>query len=163
MVYIRFSAANLLRSMVEKKEKRMAEVETEVFGNRQRFRIYWFMLTKSEPLGVREIQRGLGISSPSVVSHHLERLKGAGIVSVDDYGRYALESKVEVGVMQAFTRVGSFMLPRFSFYAVFLTSSLVMYLLLFGGDANVFAVVFGAVGSLFFWYESFRVWRRRPF
>ncbi len=143
--------------------KRMAEVETGVFGNRQRFRIYWFMLTKSEPLGVREIQRGLGISSPSVVSHHLDRLKEAGIVSVDDYGRYALESKVEVGVMQAFTKVGSLLLPRFSFYAVFFTSSVIMYMLLFGGDANVYAVVFAVIGSLFSWYESYRVWRRRPF
>ena len=141
----------------------MAEVETEVFGNRQRFRIYWFMLSKKEPVGVREIQRGLGISSPSVVSHHLDRLKGAGIVSVDDYGKYTLESKVEVGVMQAFTRVGSFMLPRFAFYAVFFTTSLVLYLLLFGGNANVYATVFGAAGSLFSLYETYRVWRRKPF
>ncbi|TLX95241.1 MAG: winged helix-turn-helix transcriptional regulator [Thaumarchaeota archaeon] len=135
-------------------EGRMAEVQTEVFGNRQRFRIYWFMLSKKEPVGVREIQRGLGISSPSVVSHHLDRLKGAGIVSVDDYGKYTLESKVEVGVMQAFTKVGSFMLPRFAFYA---------YLFLFGGNANVYATVFGSAGTLFSWYETYRVWSRKPF
>ncbi len=155
------SAANQFGSLAG--EGRMAEVETEVFGNRQRFRIYWFMLTKKEPVGVREIQRGLGISSPSVVSHHLDRLKGAGIVSVDDYGKYTLESKVEVGVMQAFTKVGSFMLPRFAFYAVFFSTSLILYLFLFGENANVYATAFGASGSLFSWYETYRVWRRKPF
>ena len=152
-----------MRSLAEEEEGRIAEVQTEVFGNRQRFRIYWYMLSKKEPVGVREIQRGLGISSPSVVSHHLDRLKGAGIVSVDEYGKYTLESKVEVGVMQAFTRVGSFMLPRFAFYAVFFTTSLILYLFLFGGNANVYGAVFGAAGSLFSWYETYRVWRRKPF
>ncbi len=144
-------------------EGRIAEVETEVFGNRQRFRIYWFMLSRKEPVGVREIQRGLGISSPSVVAHHLDRLKGAGLVSVDEYGRYSLQAKVEVGVMQAFTKVGSFMLPRFSFYAVFLTAALIFYLYLYGTGANAYAMAFGVFGSLFSWYETYRVWRRKPF
>ncbi len=144
-------------------EGRIAEVETEVFGNRQRFRIYWYMLSRKEPVGVREIQRGLGISSPSVVAHHLDRLKGAGLVSVDDYGRYSLQARVEVGVMQAFTKVGSFMLPRFSFYAVFFTAALIFYLYLYGPGANVYAMAFGVFASLFSWYETYRVWRRKPF
>jgi len=144
-------------------EGRIAEVETEVFGNRQRFRIYWYMLSKKEPVGVREIQRGLGISSPSVVAHHLERLKGAGLASVDEYGRYSLQAKVEVGVMQAFTKVGSLMLPRFLFYAVFFTAALLFYYLLYGVGSNAFAIAFGVFASLFSWYETYRVWRRKPF
>jgi len=144
-------------------EGRIADVETEVFGNRQRFRIYWFMLAKRGPVGVREIQRGLGISSPSVVAHHLDRLKGAGIVSVDEYGRYSLEGKVEVGVMQAFTKLGNLMLPRFTFYAVFFTAALTFYLYLFGLSANAYALAFGLFAALFSWYETYRVWRRKPF
>ena len=55
------------------------------------------------------------------------------------------------------------MLPRFAFYAVFFTTSLILYLFLFGGNANVYGAVFGAAGSLFSWYETYRVWRRKPF
>ena len=141
----------------------MASVEAELFGNRQRFRIYWFMLTKGGPVGVREIQRGLSISSPSVVSHHLDRLKRVGVVSSDEYGRYILNTKVEIGVLQGFTRLGGFMLPRFTFYAVFFTTAVLVYLILYGADANMFAALFGGLGAIFAWYETYRVWRKKPF
>jgi DNA-binding transcriptional ArsR family regulator len=144
-------------------ERKLAEIETEVFGNKQRFRIYWFMLTKGDAVGVREVQRGLGISSPSVVSHHLDRLKEAGVVESDAYGRYRLSSKVEIGVLQSFTRVGGFMLPRLGFYAVFLTTALIAYAVLFWGSANVYALAFGMLGAAFTWYEAYRAWRKRPF
>jgi predicted DNA-binding transcriptional regulator len=144
-------------------EEKMANVEAELFGNKQRFRIYWFMLTRGEPVGVREIQRGLGISSPSVVSFHLDRLKRVGVVGSDEYGRYVLNTKVEIGILQGFTRVGGFMLPRFTFYAVFFTTAVLVYLILYGAGSNVFASLFGGLGAAFGWYEAYRVWRKRPF
>jgi predicted DNA-binding transcriptional regulator len=147
---------------MSEKEKSL-NLESELFGNRQRFRIYWYMISKNGPVGVREVQRELGISSPSVVHHHLEKLTRAGIVDLDEYGRYCVTKKVEVGVLQAFTRVGRFLLPRFSFYAVFMTTSLLLYIILLGAQANVFALAFGGAGSAFSWYETYVAWRRKPF
>lgn len=144
-------------------EGEMANVETELFGNRQRFRIYWFMLTKGGPVGVREIQRGLGISSPSVVSHHLDRLRRAGVVTADEYGRYTLSTKVEIRVLQGFTRLGGFILPRFMFYAVFFTTAVLVYAVIYGSDSNLFAALFGGAAAVFAWYEAYRVWRKKPF
>jgi predicted DNA-binding transcriptional regulator len=144
-------------------EEKMPNVEAELIGNKQRFRIYWFMHTRGEPVGVREIQRGLGISSPSVVSFHLDRLKRVGVVSSDEYGRYILNTKVEIGILQGFTRVGGFMLPRFTFYAVFFTTAVLVYLILYGAESNIFASLFGGLGAAFAWYEAYRVWRKRPF
>lgn len=141
----------------------MASVEAELFGNKQRFRIYWFMLKKGGPVGVREVQRGLGISSPSVVSHHLDRLKRVGVVAADEYGRYVLNTKVEIGVLQGFTNIGGLLLPRFSFYAAFFTTGVLLYLFLFGVGSNSFALLFGALASAFAWYETYRVWSRKPF
>ncbi|MEM3539277.1 MAG: hypothetical protein QXM29_05870 [Nitrososphaerales archaeon] len=37
----------------------------------------------------------------------------------DDYGRYLLKEYVEVGILQFFTKISRFMLPRYSFYASF--------------------------------------------
>jgi DNA-binding transcriptional ArsR family regulator len=124
--------------------------------------VYMYLLRAGNPVGVREIQRGLNMSSPSVASHHLEKLKGLGLVDKDAHGRYYLTKTVEVGVLKVFTRVGRFMLPRYSFYAAFFTTLLILYIALAHRALDVFALTFVAVGCAIFWYETVRIWRRRP-
>jgi DNA-binding transcriptional ArsR family regulator len=121
------------------------------------------MLTEDRPLGVREIQRALSAASPSGVFHHLDRLKGVGLVSQDEHGRYQLLKRIDVGVLEAFSRVGGIWLPRFAFYSVFFSTVLVVYLILFGVEANIYALSFGVAGIIFSWYETLRTWRKRPF
>jgi|GEM_PF-1549055 transcriptional regulator, ArsR family len=36
--------------------------------------VYLYMLKRNEPVGVREVQRDLDFSSPSVASYHLDKL-----------------------------------------------------------------------------------------
>ena len=102
------------------------------------------------------------MSSPSVASHHLDKLRDLGIVDQDSYGRYFLSVTVEVGVLQVFTKVGRFMLPRYSFYAAFFTTLLILYLAISFSSINYFALGFVLVGCGIFWYETMRIWRRRP-
>jgi len=135
----------------------------EIFSNKQRLKIYWLMLTQDRPLGVREIQRSLSAASPSGILHHLDRLKAAGLVSQDEHGRYQLLKKIDVGILEAFSRVGRFWLPRFTFYSVFFSTVLVIYLVLFGEEANIYALSFGMAGAIFSLYETTRTWRKRPF
>jgi len=135
----------------------------DAFTNRQRLRVYWLVLTNGEPLGVRDVQRGLALSSPSVAFHHLDKLVEAGLLEKDAYGRYAVVKNVEVSVLQAFTRIGRFILPRFSFYAAFFTSLSLGYLLLSWPAPSLFVLILGGVSAGSYWYEALRVWRRRPF
>ncbi len=135
----------------------------DVFMNRHRLKVYWQVLTRNEPSGVREIQRGLGLSSPSVAFHHLDKLVEAGLVAKDAYGRYVAVRNVEVSVLQAFMRIGRFVLPRYSFYAAFFTTLTIGYLLLAGTSAGIFTLTVGGASAAAFWYEAIRVWRRRPF
>jgi len=121
------------------------------------------MLAHPNPAGVREIQRALGFSSPSIAFHHLEKLQELQVVGKDEYGRYFLAQKIEVGILQVFTRVGRFMLPRFTFYAAFFTSLLVLYLVLYSPGLNIFALSFAVAATSVAWYETFRAWKRRPF
>lgn len=139
---------------------RLKEIETQLKG--KTLLVYWFLLRSGDPVGVRGIQRGLSMSSPSVAAHHLDKLKELGIVNQDAYDRYYLSEKVEVGVLQVFSKVGRFMLPRYSFYATFFTTLLILYLIFSFSALNIFAISFGIVGCLIFWYESLRIWRRRP-
>ncbi len=124
---------------------------------------YLFMMKNPKPIGVRELQRSLGLSSPSVAFHHLEKLERMGLVEKDQYGEYSCVKNVDVSVLQAFSHIGRLLVPRFTFYAMFFTTLLVGYLVIFQGNSNLFAVVFGAFGCGFAWYETIRTWSKRPF
>ncbi len=139
---------------------RLREIEAKLKG--KTLHVYWYLLKANNPVGVREIQRGLNMSSPSVASHHLEKLMDLKVVDKDAYGRYYLTEMVEVGVLQVFTKVGRFMLPRYSFYATFFTTLLILYLAVSYSSLNIFALGFVLAGCVIFWYETWRIWKRRP-
>jgi DNA-binding transcriptional ArsR family regulator len=126
-------------------------------------RAYLFILKSPKAVGVRELQRSLGLSSPSVAYHHLDKLTRLGLIEKDQYGEYTIVKNANVNVLQAFTQVGRLLVPRFIFYAVFFTTLLVGYILVFEGRVNFFAIAFGLFAGIFAWYEAYRTWKRRPF
>ncbi|MER3407403.1 MAG: hypothetical protein C4292_00870 [Nitrososphaera sp.] len=124
--------------------------------------VYMYMIRRKEAVGVREVQRDLAFSSPSVANYHIEKLVQLSLVAQDEYGRYFVVQKVQVGVLQAFVNVGGLAVPRLSFFAAFFTTMLVAYLVLKFDSLDVFAAGFAAAGSAAFWIETVRVWIRRP-
>ncbi len=124
---------------------------------------YLFLIKAGKAVGVRELQRGLDLSSPSVAYHHLEKLERMKLVEKDQYGEYAAVKNVDVNVLQSFTHIGKLFVPRFLFYAVFFSTLLGGYLAVFQGNANLFGVTFGVFASGFAWYETVRTWKKRPF
>lgn len=141
-------------------ERRSGTLEAELRG--RTLEVYWALLSRREPVGVREIQRALRLSSPSVAFHHLEKLLELGVVEKDSYGRYVVAKKVDVGVLQAFLRVGGRLLPRFLFYALFFTTLLTLYLAQTLPSPDPYAATFGVAAVLASWYETIRVWRTKP-
>lgn len=124
--------------------------------------VYSYMIKRKEPIGVRELQRDLGFSSPSVANYHIEKLLELSLVGQDEYGRYFIAQKVQVGVLQAFVNLGGYNIPRLSFLAAFFTTMLVAYLLLSAGRTDIYAVAFALAAACAFWFETVRVWLRRP-
>jgi DNA-binding transcriptional ArsR family regulator len=135
--------------------------DTELRG--RTLRAYLFILKSPKAVGVRELQRSLGLSSPSVAYHHLDKLTRLGLIEKDQYGEYAIIKNANVNVLQAFTQVGRLLVPRFIFYAVFFTTLIAGYVLVFQQSVNFFAIAFGLFASAFAWYEAYRTWKRRPF
>jgi len=131
------------------------------------WKVYWLLLKSGRPISVREVQRALHFSSPSVANHHLEQLRELGLVQKQDVGgHYFLVNEVKIGVLRHFVKLGKVLFPRYFFYAVFSTSFYIAYLLvLMQGFTreNLFILSFGAIVSAIFWYEAFRVWSMRPF
>jgi predicted DNA-binding transcriptional regulator len=124
--------------------------------------VYMYMIKRKEPVGVREVQRDLEFSSPSVANYHIEKLVTLSLISQDEYGRYYVVQKVQVGVLQAFVNVGGVAVPRLSFFAAFFTTMLVAYLVLNYNNLDVYAIGFALAGTVAFWVETVRVWMKRP-
>ena len=143
------------------------EVEFEYALRGKDWKVYWLLLKNSRPMTVREVQRMLHFSSPSVAQHHLEQLRELGLVKKEDVGgNYSLVSEVKIGVLRHFVKLGKILFPRYFFYAVFSTTFYIIYLLtLMQGFTreNLFILSFGAIVLAIFWYEAVRVWSLRPF
>ena len=129
--------------------------------------VYWYLLQQpSRSVGVREVQRALNLSSPSIAVHHLEKLEELGLVEKKPTGEYVLEEEVKIGILRFFTRMGRFMVPRYLFYSVLFTTMLATYVIMCVLGfvwPNLYALMFGLIAALAFWFETIRIWRAKPF
>ena len=129
--------------------------------------VYWYLLQQpSHTVGVREVQRALGFSSPSIAVHHLDKLQDLGLVRKKGTGDYVLEEEVKVGILRFFTRMGRYLVPRYLFYSVLFSTMLVTYVVLclvLQVGPNFYALMFGLIASIAFLLETFRLWRAKPF
>jgi predicted DNA-binding transcriptional regulator len=143
------------------------ETEFEYALRGKDWKVYWLLLKNGRPMSVREVQRTLHFSSPSVAQHHLEQLRELGLVTKQEVGgSYSLVSEVKIGVLRHFVKLGKLLFPRYFFYAVFSTTFYAAYILVLMQGLtreNLFILSFGAIVTAIFWYEAARVWSTRPF
>ncbi len=143
----------------------MSDAEIEALLKGKTLLVYLYLLRRAneEGVGVREVQRMLGFSSPSVASYHLQKLVDLGLVR-KERGQYLLAREVRVGILRHFVMIGRFMLPRYLFYAVLLTTMLITYLIQFPQTLsryNVATLLLGIVPTIILWYETIRIWREK--
>jgi len=127
-------------------------------------RVYWYLFRNPKPVGVRETQRALSMSSPSTALYHLEKLRELGVTEKDAMGQYSLKEQVQVGTLKMFLKVGHLILPRYLFYAIFLSTALAAYVvgtILQNGAVEPTGVIFGVAGAGISWYECARMWKER--
>ena len=135
-------------------------VEDQLKG--KTLQVYLYMIKRKEPVGVREVQRDLSFSSPSVAQYHIDKLVELVLVEQDEHGRYYIVQKVQVGVLQAFVNIGGRAVPRLLFFAAFFTTMLAAYLVVNFERPDIFALGFAVAGAVAFWVETIRVWVKRP-
>ena len=138
-------------------------IESELKG--KTLLVYMHILKNpGDPVGVREVQRELGFSSPSVSSYHLNKLQDLGLVE-NVYGDYQLVKDVKVGVLKQFITLGGVMLPRYLFYAVLMTTMLITFIIqtpYFPSREYISTIMMGLVPVVILWYETIKIWRERP-
>lgn len=140
------------------------KITSELKGNT--LRAYWALLnSKDGVIGVRELQRHLGFSSPTLAAYHLNKLVELELV-VKDRGNYRLERKVKVGVLKQFIKLGTFLFPRYVLYATMFTMLLIFFLTQLGQKGlsfySNFALILAILSTVIAWYETIRVWMQKP-
>jgi hypothetical protein len=143
----------------------LAILESELKG--KTLLVYWYLIQQpTHTAGVREVQRNLGFSSPSIAVHHLEKLQDLGLIQKRGTGEYVLEEEVKVGILRFFMHMGRFIVPRYLFYSVLFSTMLATYLTLcLVGQVfpSFYAMTFGLIATIIFWFETVRLWRAKPF
>jgi hypothetical protein len=121
-------------------------------------RVYRYIISRSEPARVREIQRSLKFSSPSLVLYHIEKLKNDGLIK-EEAGGYVADKVL----LTHLVRFKSMLIPRFFFYFLFFTFGAVLELTLLMPPIltreYLVAVMFTLVASIAFGVETYLNWR----
>jgi repressor of nif and glnA expression len=84
-------------------------------------KVYKYVLKNDKPVGIREVQRVLGLSSPTLALYHINKLEEAGFVKKQLNGYVA--DRVVLANLVRFRRM---LIPRNLFFTVFMISSLVI-------------------------------------
>ena len=131
----------------------------EIRGNALRVYVH---LLKHGPSELRDIQRSLGLSTPSLASYHLGRLTRAGYVSQDQYGKYQVTSKPPADILAGYSKVGTAIIPQLFFFSVLFTAVIGFFAVMsFYNGAYVPLLAGGsAVMVAAFWFETTRVWKK---
>ena len=83
-------------------------------------KVYKFILKNDRPVGIREVQRALGLSSPTLALYHINKLEEAGLVKKELNGYVA-----DRIILRNLIRFRKVLIPRNFFYTVFFVTSLV--------------------------------------
>jgi hypothetical protein len=128
--------------------------------------VYALLLTHG-PMGVRDIQRALGLSSPSLALHHLNKLAEVELVAKDENGVYSVAKQVRVGSLTLFVKIGTRLIPRFVFLITLFSSMLVVYVAFLMSwpmrTQDIMYISMTLIGITVLLYEARKMWLLKPF
>jgi len=89
-------------------------------------KVYRFILKNNKPVGIREVQRALKLSSPTLALYHINKLEEAGLVKKHLNGYVA-----DRIFLENFVRLKRALIPRYFFYTVFFIAALTILTIFF--------------------------------
>jgi hypothetical protein len=133
----------------------------EIRGNT--LKVYLYLL-KHGPCELREIQRGLGLSSASLASYHLGKLSEAGFAGQDEHGKYFAIREASAKVLEGYSRMGPAIVPQLFFFTLLFTilAAFFSYETFYNSGFTPYLIVVCSAMVLVFWYETIRLWRKMP-
>ena len=122
--------------------------------------IYRFLVTQNKPVGIREVQRALNFSSPSVVTYHFSKLEEAGLVKHEQGGYVLCKLALTHSV-----RISRFIVPKHLFNATFAFFVLLIELTIFRpviiSREYFFSTIATLTFTIIFCYEALKAWQNK--
>jgi hypothetical protein len=136
-----------------------AGAPASITGNTLRVYLYLLHAGQSE---LRDVQRALGFTTPSLASYHLGKLISAGFVSQDSHGRYLVVKDSTSEILEGYVKLGTRVVPQLFFFAVLFSAIVGFFgaMSLFNAQFVPLLVVASLGLVVVLWYETLRVWRR---
>lgn len=119
--------------------------------------VYLYILT-SKSQGVREIWRGLNLSSPSLAQYHVNKLLDLNLIESTAEGKYRVNEKGRMDVLHSFIILRGKLVPRLVFYGALLSGILLIYIIFwpFKWDfRDYFVLTVSLFSILVFFFEAY--------
>ena len=154
------------------KEKRIPEPNVNEEINRNeiikhlhgRTLMIYFVLLNKKTTGVRDLQRHLDLSSPSVAKYHLEKLVNLNLIE-NRNGIYHLNKKADLPVLTSWVLIGKILLPRAIFAAIFFTILFLGYIFFvysYWNKDSLFVILFGIAIMGYIWLDVILKFKNKP-
>ena len=124
----------------------------------------YFVLLNKKSIGVRDLQRQLELSSPSVAKYHLEKLVNLNLVE-NRNGVYHLDKKADLPVLTSWVLLGKTLLPKAIFAAIFFTLLFIGYLTFiysYWNKDSLFVIIFGIAVMIYIWLDVIFQFKHKP-
>lgn len=112
-------------------------------------KVYLYVVKENQPVGPRDVMRGVNLSSPSVAYRHLQKLETMGLLIKDVYGNYIVQKKAAI---RGYAWVGRRLIPNPLVYSfVFLSILIIEFVVLsihFSVETNQFKIFFLLLTSI---------------
>ena len=125
-------------------------------------RVYLFVL-RNGPCELRDVQRALKLSTPSLAFYHLSRLVQAGNLKRTEDGRYIAVTDISADLLDGYVKFGRRIIPQLFFLTIMFTAILAFYFYLIWRaplDLDDAVTIVYALSVIVLWYETIKVWRR---
>ncbi|UCH30990.1 MAG: hypothetical protein JSV05_05630 [Candidatus Bathyarchaeota archaeon] len=90
--------------------------------------VYLYILTSTEPVGVRDAWRNLKLSSPSLAQYHINKLLDQQLLTQTQDGKYLAKEKAQMETLRNFVMLRGKLIPRFVFYGALIAGFFAVYL-----------------------------------
>lgn len=128
--------------------------------------VYLCILTREGGVGVRDIWRELGFSSPSLAQYHVNKLLDLRLIEADFDGKYIVNDQESIEALRSFLLLRGMLIPRLTIYSALLLGLMVSYVSLWPwrGDFRDLATLFiGLFSACAFLFEAVKQYRGLTF
>ena len=119
------------------------------------FKIYLYIYRSPRPVTLRDIQKGLGMKSPSLVHYHLKRLKELGLIREEGRGYVVAKN-----VIEGFVKFLGYPIPIYTFITALFLSSLAILVFIYPPQtltkSYIFSLLMNITATLLFAYLSIK-------